>query len=109
MAKCKFCGAEVNIGERCNYCGSMAESWYYSKKEKKPKRDGGSITVKSDYEDMGYGYKIFRGRYYIVQKGDTLWGISKKLYGAGAEYYRLVEKNHIQDPNHIEVGWKLYY
>ena len=29
MAKCKYCGAEVTIGERCTYCGSKAESWYY--------------------------------------------------------------------------------
>lgn len=25
MAKCKYCGAEVTIGERCTYCGSKAE------------------------------------------------------------------------------------
>ena len=35
MAKCKFCGAEVAIGARCTYCGSKAESWYYSGGEKK--------------------------------------------------------------------------
>jgi hypothetical protein len=49
MAKCKYCGAEVTIGERCTYCGSKAESWYYP--------------------------------------------VAKKA----------------QEPNHIEVGWKLYY
>ena len=35
MAKCKYCGAEVAIGARCTYCGSKAESWYYSGEEKK--------------------------------------------------------------------------
>lgn len=25
MAKCKFCGAEVVVGETCKYCGSKAE------------------------------------------------------------------------------------
>lgn len=35
MAKCKYCGAEVAIGERCTYCGSKAESWYYTVAEKK--------------------------------------------------------------------------
>ena len=41
MAKCKYCGAEVAIGERCTYCGSKAESWYYPVAEKKqePKRN----------------------------------------------------------------------
>lgn len=40
MAKCKYCGAEVTIGERCTYCGSKAESWYYpvAKKAQEPKK-----------------------------------------------------------------------
>lgn len=52
---------------------------------------------------------LFNGKIYIVKKGDCLWNIAKNLYGSGAEYYRLVKLNNIQDPNHIEVGWKLYY
>lgn len=103
MAKCKFCGAEVAIGARCTYCGSKAESWYYSGGEKKQ-----AFTLNAEYDDLGAGRKIFRGKYYIVQKGDTLWNIAKRFYGVGAEYYRIVRKNHLQDPNHIEVGQKLY-
>lgn len=103
MAKCKFCGAEVAIGARCTYCGSKAESWYYSGGEKKQ-----AFTLNAEYDDLGVGRKIFRGKYYIVQKGDTLWNIAKRFYGAGAKYYRIVRKNHLQDPNHIEVGQKLY-
>jgi hypothetical protein len=40
MAKCKYCGAEVTIGERCTYCGSKAESWYYpvAEKTQEPKK-----------------------------------------------------------------------
>lgn len=109
MAKCKYCGAEVAIGERCTYCGSKAESWYYPVAEKKqePKKKQ-IITLNAEYDDLGVGRKIFRGKYYIVQKGDNLWNIAKRFYGAGAEYYRIVRKNHLQDPNHIEVGQKLY-
>lgn len=95
MAKCKFCGAEVAIGARCTYCGSKAESWYYSGKE-----TGASHDRVRD---------LFNGKIYIVKKGDCLWNIAKNLYGSGAEYYRIVRKNHLQDPNHIEVGQKLYY
>ena len=29
MAKCQMCGAEVKIGQHCEYCGSMAEPYYY--------------------------------------------------------------------------------
>lgn len=31
--KCKFCGAEVKLGERCQYCGSVAEAFYYKPEE----------------------------------------------------------------------------
>lgn len=65
MARCKYCGAEVTIGERCTYCGSKAESWYYSGGEKKQ-----AFTLNAEYDDLGAGRKIFRGKYYIVQKGD---------------------------------------
>lgn len=27
--KCKWCGAEVELGKRCEYCGSIAEPFYY--------------------------------------------------------------------------------
>lgn len=98
MAKCKYCGAEVAIGARCTYCGSKAESWYYSGEEKKqePKKKKALHDRVRD---------LFNGKIYIVKKGDCLWNIAKNLYGSGAEYYRLVKLNNIQDPNHIEVGW----
>lgn len=78
MAKCKYCGAEVAIGERCTYCGSKAESWYYPVAEKKqePKKKQ-TITLNAEYDDLGAGRKIFRGKYYIVQKG-IISGILQK-------------------------------
>ncbi|WP_368254952.1 N-acetylmuramoyl-L-alanine amidase [Clostridium paraputrificum] len=42
--------------------------------------------------------------YHVVQKGDTLWGISRK-YGVSVE--RLVEINGIKDRNRIYVGQKI--
>mgnify|MGYP000700713406 CR=1 FL=1 len=73
MAKCKFCGAEVAIGARCTYCGSKAESWYYSGAEKKQ-----AIALNAEYDDLGAGRKIFRGKYYIVQKRGIISGILQK-------------------------------
>ncbi|WP_291672277.1 N-acetylmuramoyl-L-alanine amidase [Clostridium sp.] len=43
-------------------------------------------------------------KYHVVQKGDTLWGISRK-YGVSVE--RLVEINGIKDRNLIYVGQKI--
>lgn len=78
MAKCKFCGAEVAIGARCTYCGSKAESWYYSGEEKKqePKKKQ-VITLNAEYDDLGAGRKFYRGKYYIVQK-EIVSGILQK-------------------------------
>lgn len=42
--------------------------------------------------------------YHVVQKGDTLWGISRK-YGVSVD--RLVERNGIEDRNRIYVGQKI--
>ena len=43
-------------------------------------------------------------KYHVVQKGDTLWGISRK-YGVSVD--RLVERNGIEDRNRIYVGQKI--
>jgi hypothetical protein len=54
--KCKFCGAEVKLGERCQYCGSIAEAFYY-KPEEPPEVVGRNQTDRKEY---------------TVQKGDSL-------------------------------------
>jgi len=47
--------------------------------------------------------------YYVIQKGDTLWGLAEKFYGNGAEYTRIFEENRevIKDPDLIFVGQKI--
>lgn len=44
---------------------------------------------------------------YTVKKGDSLWLISKKLFGDGAKYKTLAELNSIKPPYTIYVGQKL--
>lgn len=46
---------------------------------------------------------------YCVQSGDTLWGISEKLYGDGASYQRLAQYNGIDDPSMIYPGQIIRY
>lgn len=41
---------------------------------------------------------------YTVQKGDSLWVISKKIYGDGAKYSYLAELNGIKSPYVIYAG-----
>jgi len=44
---------------------------------------------------------------YIVQKGDTLLGISKKIYGNGEKMEAICALNGIENSDHILVGQKL--
>lgn len=103
MAKCQMCGAEVKIGQHCEYCGSMAEPYYYPipvrLKEKiiPPK----NISRKTD---SGYSLE----QIYIVKRGDCLWNIAKRFYGSGSEYGRIVTANpEITNPNIIYPGQKI--
>ena len=44
---------------------------------------------------------------YVVQKGDTLLSISRKIYGRDDKIREICSLNGIWDSNHILVGQKL--
>ena len=44
---------------------------------------------------------------YVVKKGDTLWGIAKKITGEGSNYKAIAEKNNIKNPDSLKVGQRL--
>ena len=48
-------------------------------------------------------------RFYLIQKGDTLYGIAKEFYGDGMKYPQLFEANRevIEDPDKIYPGQKI--
>ncbi len=48
-------------------------------------------------------------RFYVIQKGDTLYGIAKEFYGNGMKYKQLFEANRevIEDPDKIYPGQKI--
>ena len=100
--KCKFCGAEVQIGKFCDYCGSMAEPSYYDikpeqKKESTQKEEHSNVEI-----EMG---KVF----YTVLPGDTLWNISKIFYGTGACWLAIFDANRkeIKNPKLLYPGQRL--
>jgi nucleoid-associated protein YgaU len=43
---------------------------------------------------------------YVVKEGDTLWGIARKVYGAGASWTRIQEANPVvlKDPDLVHPG-----
>ncbi|MBC8580010.1 LysM peptidoglycan-binding domain-containing protein [Zhenhengia yiwuensis] len=44
---------------------------------------------------------------YVVKKGDTLWGIAKKVTGEGSNYKAIAKKNNIKNPDSLKVGQRL--
>lgn len=44
---------------------------------------------------------------YVVKKGDTLWGIAKKVTGEGSNYKVIAKKNNIKNPDLLKVGQRL--
>jgi nucleoid-associated protein YgaU len=48
-------------------------------------------------------------RFHVVEKGDTLWAISKRVYGDGSKYPKIFEANKplLSDPDKIYPGQTL--
>ena len=46
-------------------------------------------------------------RYYEIERGDTLYTISQKIYGDTTHVQRICELNQITDPDHIRYGQKI--
>ena len=44
---------------------------------------------------------------YVVQKGDTLWSIARRVYGDGQRWKDIAAANGITDPTKIRVGQSL--
>ena len=93
MAVCKFCGAPVSAGEKCEYCGQIAEPWYYPDFSQEP-----SETYKRKDDPIG------EATVYVVKSGDNLWGISKRFYGRGDLCHIIAKENKIKNPNLIYPG-----
>lgn len=103
--KCLFCGAEVQIGHQCEYCGSFAEPSYYPKAKVRQKAK--AIMFKdfgSDFDE------------YVVARGDCLWNIAKRYYGTAVlinnkqimNLCRMIaDFNGIEDMNLIYPGQRI--
>ena len=44
---------------------------------------------------------------YVVQKGDSTWGVAKAFYGSGYNYVDIEKENNLKHNQYLEVGMKL--
>lgn len=96
--KCIFCGADVRINQKCEYCGSIAEPSYYPDFK----------YIENETHKTKDIIKSSSSKIYIVQRGDTLWSIATKFYGDGLQNKKILDANStIKDPNKIYVGQEL--
>lgn len=77
-----------------------------SKKKKKTSGKGGAGSGADKKNKKGYTR-------YVIQKGDTLWGLAKKYYGNGAKYSKIFNANKkkadgfhvIVNADKLQPGW----
>ena len=69
----------------------------------------GVATVNADGLEAPEPIVETEDSYYVIEKGDTLWGIASKTMGNGAKYTEIFEANKevIQDPDKIFPGQKI--
>lgn len=83
------------------------KEWWYKKKK--------SVVVSSEVKpastDESKSKKPKKKSYdiYEIKKGDTLWALARKHYGAGRKYTKIYNANKdiIKDPNKLQIGWKI--
>lgn len=64
--------------------------------------------VKADELEVEESTEV-KVEYYVIEKGDTLWGVAKKFLGNGSKYNKIFEDNRevIKDPDLIYPGQKI--
>ena len=75
--------------------------------EERKQKLGSRYSQVQSLVNKGIGKPEDNKKYYIVNKGDTLWAIAKKYYGDGSKYPVIVKANNISNPDLIYPGQKL--
>lgn len=66
---------------------------------------GEEVSEKEDSSEEALSRNITR--YYEVERGDTLYTISQKIYGDASRVEKICEMNEISDPDKISEGQKI--
>ena len=77
-----------------------------------PRKDNASSNINKTINDINKTINDAIQKIYTVKKGDCLWDISKKYYGTGSDYKKIIEANKDKYKNLkyntiIQPDWKL--
>ena len=76
-----------------------------SDKDDKPEEEADQVSGESEEGVEALSRNVTR--YYKVERGDTLYTISKKIYGDISYVHKICELNNISDPDNIRYGQKI--
>jgi LysM repeat protein len=63
--------------------------------------------TKSTTEGQNRESKLPQPEIYVVKKGDTLWGISKRFTGNGMNWKKIAKDNGVDNPRLLQIGKEL--
>lgn len=99
-------GADAEAGSSGS--GSDADRKGESDREKSDREESEQISSDSmETASLSEAQTYLLQGYYVVKKGDSLVGISKKIYGTAAKARKICELNGIDDMDKIYVGQRL--
>ena len=83
-----------------------------NKTQDTPRKDNASSNINKTINDINKTINDAIQKIYTVKKGDCLWDISKKYYGTGSDYKKIIEANKDKYKNLkyntiIKPDWKL--
>ncbi len=76
-----------------------------SDKDDEPEEEADQVSGESEEGVEALSRNVTR--YYKVERGDTLYTISKKIYGDISYVHKICELNNISDPDNIRYGQKI--
>lgn len=85
------------------------QPFLYTFKPKESKPSSGNKDTNKTNRPNNTSKDNKKTRYHTVGKGDSLWSLSKKYYGDGSQYKKILNanKDKIKNPDVISDGWKL--
>lgn len=94
----------VSVESREQRTGESRELPVFVEPSPPPKPFAAPVVTEPLSKPAAASAKPSGGRYHILAKGETLYGVSKKY---NVKFQQILDANHFKDPNKLAVGTKV--